>query len=142
MLALTSLKRLQTDVIDLWQIHRPDLLAHPAEVAAISAAFPASLEMWIEIPSAADPAPLLASIKAAGRGAKIRTGGVTGDAFPPAADIARFLAGCHGAGVVCKATAGLHHPLRAEYRLTDESDSPSGPMFGWVSRPCSLRCWL
>ena len=29
-----SLKRLQTDVIDLWQIHRPDLLAHPAEVAA------------------------------------------------------------------------------------------------------------
>lgn len=28
-----SLKRLQTDVIDLYQIHRPDLLAHPAEVA-------------------------------------------------------------------------------------------------------------
>jgi predicted oxidoreductase len=28
-----SLKRLQTEVIDLWQIHRPDLLAHPAEVA-------------------------------------------------------------------------------------------------------------
>ena len=105
----------------------------PAEVAAISAAFPASLEMWIEIPSTADPAPLIESIKAAGRGAKIRTGGVTLDAFPPAADIARFLAGCHGAGVVCKATAGLHHPLRAEYRLTDESDSPSGPMFGFLN---------
>jgi predicted oxidoreductase len=29
-----SLRRLRTDVIDLWQIHRPDLLAHPAEVAA------------------------------------------------------------------------------------------------------------
>lgn len=29
-----SLKRLQTDVIDLYQIHRPDLLAHPAEVAS------------------------------------------------------------------------------------------------------------
>lgn len=28
-----SLKRLKTDVIDLYQIHRPDLLAHPAEVA-------------------------------------------------------------------------------------------------------------
>jgi aryl-alcohol dehydrogenase-like predicted oxidoreductase len=28
-----SLRRLQTDVIDLYQIHRPDLLAHPAEVA-------------------------------------------------------------------------------------------------------------
>ncbi len=29
-----SLKRLNTDVIDLYQVHRPDLLAHPAEVAA------------------------------------------------------------------------------------------------------------
>lgn len=33
-----SLRRLQTDVIDLYQIHRPDLLAHPAEVAATLAA--------------------------------------------------------------------------------------------------------
>jgi predicted oxidoreductase len=29
-----SLRRLGTDVIDLWQIHRPDLLAHPSEIAA------------------------------------------------------------------------------------------------------------
>ena len=29
-----SLRRLQTDRIDLYQIHRPDLLAHPAEVAS------------------------------------------------------------------------------------------------------------
>ena len=28
-----SLTRMKTDVIDLWQIHRPDLMAHPAEVA-------------------------------------------------------------------------------------------------------------
>ncbi len=28
-----SLKRLGVDHVDLWQIHRPDLLAHPAEVA-------------------------------------------------------------------------------------------------------------
>lgn len=29
-----SLRRLQTDTIDLYQIHRPDVLAHPADVAA------------------------------------------------------------------------------------------------------------
>ncbi|MGZ0178120.1 MAG: aldo/keto reductase [Acidimicrobiales bacterium] len=29
-----SLRRLQIDVIDLYQIHRPDMLTHPAEVAA------------------------------------------------------------------------------------------------------------
>ncbi len=28
-----SLRRMRTDVIDLYQIHRPDLLAHPAEIA-------------------------------------------------------------------------------------------------------------
>ncbi|WCL53305.1 aldo/keto reductase [Gimibacter soli] len=28
-----SLRRMKTDVIDLWQVHRPDLLAHPQEVA-------------------------------------------------------------------------------------------------------------
>lgn len=30
-----SLRRLQVDCIDLWQIHRPDILAHPQEVARV-----------------------------------------------------------------------------------------------------------
>lgn len=30
-----SLARLKTDVIDLWQVHRPDILAHPQEVARV-----------------------------------------------------------------------------------------------------------
>lgn len=30
-----SLKRLKTDVVDLWQVHRPDILAHPQEVARV-----------------------------------------------------------------------------------------------------------
>lgn len=30
-----SLRRLQTDTIDLYQIHRPDILAHPQEVARV-----------------------------------------------------------------------------------------------------------
>jgi predicted oxidoreductase len=30
-----SLTRLKTDVIDLWQVHRPDILAHPQEVARV-----------------------------------------------------------------------------------------------------------
>ena len=29
----TSLKRMSVDSVDLWQIHRPDILAHPQEVA-------------------------------------------------------------------------------------------------------------
>jgi predicted oxidoreductase len=30
-----SLRRLQLDSVDLWQIHRPDILAHPQEVARV-----------------------------------------------------------------------------------------------------------
>jgi predicted oxidoreductase len=30
-----SLRRLQVDSVDLWQIHRPDVLAHPQEVARV-----------------------------------------------------------------------------------------------------------
>jgi len=30
-----SLRRLQVDMVDLWQIHRPDILAHPQEVARV-----------------------------------------------------------------------------------------------------------
>ena len=30
-----SLRRLRTDSLDLWQIHRPDILAHPHEVARV-----------------------------------------------------------------------------------------------------------
>lgn len=30
-----SLRRLRTDRIDLWQVHRPDILAHPQEIARV-----------------------------------------------------------------------------------------------------------
>ncbi|MYI15887.1 MAG: aldo/keto reductase [Acidimicrobiaceae bacterium] len=35
-----SLRRLRTDVIDLYQIHRPDMLTHPAELAGALGALP------------------------------------------------------------------------------------------------------
>jgi hypothetical protein len=105
-----------------------------AEIARISAAFPPILEVWIELaPRAPDLPALLAAVKGAGRGAKLRTGGVTPEAFPAAADVGRFLRLSHEAGVVLKATAGLHHPLRGDYRLTYDPGSPQGRMFGFLN---------
>ncbi|MEY2439809.1 MAG: hypothetical protein QOI34_1194, partial [Verrucomicrobiota bacterium] len=45
-------------------------------------------------------------------GCKLRTGGVTADAFPTSESIARALVASAKYGVPIKFTAGLHHPIR------------------------------
>jgi hypothetical protein len=89
--------------------------------------------VYVELPVENDPAPLIAAVGAAGLRAKVRTGGVSADAFPAAADVARFLARCAHHGVMLKATAGLHHPMRGEYPLTYEVESGRGTMFGYLN---------
>jgi len=102
-------------------------------VDRLLAAVPRWAQAYVEIPLDRDPAPLVAAIARRGARAKVRTGGVTPDAFPSAEAVARFLRACTEAGVAFKATAGLHHPLRAEYRLTYADDSPRGTMFGFLN---------
>jgi len=65
--------------------------------------------------------------------AKIRTGGVTPDAFPSVEVIARFIRECRDHRVPFKATAGLHHPLRCVKPLTYEPDAPTGTMHGFLN---------
>ena len=45
-------------------------------------------------------------------GFKLRTGGVTADAFPSTEQVAWTIAAVRDAGVPLKCTAGLHHPIR------------------------------
>ncbi len=89
--------------------------------------------VYAEIPVRDDPGPLLSAIAACGLRAKIRTGGVVADAFPTAAQVARFLAACARHRLALKATAGLHHPLRGEYPLTYDAEAPRGTMFGFLN---------
>ncbi|HEY1015893.1 MAG TPA: hypothetical protein VGE07_24505 [Herpetosiphonaceae bacterium] len=107
--------------------------ARPAEIAAALAGAPAGISVFVEIPIAADPEPLVSALAGAGGRAKVRTGGVTAEAFPPPAELARFLAACARHAVPFKATAGLHHPLRAEHPLTYEPASPRGVMHGFLN---------
>lgn len=65
--------------------------------------------------------------------AKIRTGGVTADAFPAIQHVARFIRECRQKNVPFKATAGLHHPIRCAKPFTYEFDSPIGTMHGFMN---------
>lgn len=65
--------------------------------------------------------------------AKIRTGGVTRDAFPPVEQVAMFIQACRKKKVPFKATAGLHHPIRCAKPFTYDANSPTGTMHGFIN---------
>jgi hypothetical protein len=94
---------------------------------------PRTLTAYFEIPLNRNLENLLDALAARGRRAKVRTGGVTEQAFPSPAELAQFISACAARQVAFKATAGLHHPLRASHRLTYEPDSASATMHGFLN---------
>jgi hypothetical protein len=108
-------------------------LASPAAIACAAGATAGGFTLFVEVPIDRDPILLIQAIADARMNAKVRMGGVTAEAFPAASDVVRFMRRCGDAGVPFKATAGLHHPLRAKYRLTYASDAPRGEMYGYLN---------
>jgi len=94
---------------------------------------PGFFTAYFEIPLTGDVTPLVKVIARGEERAKMRTGGVTPEAFPPAQAIIDFMLACQRESVPFKATAGLHHPVRAEYRLTYDPESPKGYMYGFLN---------
>jgi hypothetical protein len=105
----------------------------PGDIAHQRSDLPSSFTAYFEIPVPGDISTLVAAIASAGARAKIRTGGITPEAFPRSEAVIDFIAACQRAAVPFKATAGLHHPLRGEYRLTYEPDSPKWVMYGYLN---------
>jgi hypothetical protein len=103
------------------------------DVRRIAGALPSSLRLWFEVAPGPALGSVLEAIAAARQGAKLRTGGTSADAIPDARAVAHFLFACARAGVMCKATAGLHHPVHAPHRLTYADDSPTAMMHGFVN---------
>lgn len=83
-----------------------------------------SLPTYCEAPVAAIPG---------GAFAKVRTGGLTPEAIPPAEELADFLCQAAARRMAFKATAGLHHPVRSVRPLTYAPDSPRATMHGFVN---------
>ena len=119
-------RRLDVDVAEL---RAPSMAGLEPSIAALGT----ELTTFVELPVAEEPREWLGAVKRAGARAKVRTGGVTAGAFPTAAQLARFIVRCAECGVPFKATAGLHHPLRGEQKLTYAPDAPSATMFGFVN---------
>ena len=107
--------------------------AHYRDIEEDMNLIPETLKAYFEIPIAEDPSDLVKAIAATGARAKVRTGGVTADAFPSSIDLARFIKVCAEEDVPFKATAGLHHPLRSFNRLTYEADSGQALMHGFLN---------
>ena len=91
----------------------------------------ASRPVYYEVPDA-NPA-LLDQVKAKGCFAKIRTGGLKAEAIPTPAQVAAFILACADCKLAFKATAGLHHPIRAMRALTYEKDAPQAVMHGFLN---------
>ncbi|MGH7519378.1 MAG: hypothetical protein ACREOC_18240 [Gemmatimonadales bacterium] len=107
--------------------------AIPDAIAAALDVVGPGFDVYVELPVHRDPAELIGVLAQRGARAKIRTGGVTPDAFPTSADLLRFIRSSVNARVPFKATAGLHHPLCGRYALTYAPDSPRAPMYGFLN---------
>lgn len=105
----------------------------PAEIEKVFPRLPVGVESFFEIPLQGDIDAYLAAVRHAGASAKLRTGGISAQAFPSTTQLCQFIVACAKAQVPFKATAGLHHPLPGNYRLTYEPDSPSTVMHGFLN---------
>jgi hypothetical protein len=102
-------------------------------VRAAASVFASQVECWVEVAPTDGIAEMLEEIAAAGAYPKIRMGGVEPDAFPAPDAVINLVAETVARGLPFKATAGLHHPLRGEYRYTYAADSDRGPMYGYLN---------
>jgi len=75
----------------------------------------------------------LDAIKSSGCFAKIRTGGIKPEAIPSVGSVSQYILACAQKKLSFKATAGLHHAVRAMHLLTYENDAPQAVMHGFLN---------
>jgi hypothetical protein len=104
-----------------------------AEVERAADAFPAGFALFVETPTVNAPAGLLDAVAKCRAGAKLRTGGTSAEKIPSTLGLATALMACHETGLSFKATAGLHHALRSERRLTYDPAPPRAVVHGFLN---------
>ncbi len=104
-----------------------------AAVEEIVRLLPRGARVFVETDAQRASSDWIAAVGQAGAAAKVRTGGVVPEAIPATSDLAGFLSFCVRHHVPFKATAGLHHPIRAAHALTYDGNAPVGVMHGFVN---------
>ncbi|MGK2960915.1 MAG: hypothetical protein ACSLFK_02075 [Gemmatimonadaceae bacterium] len=102
-------------------------------VADATAFYPEFFQLFLEVKPGGDADSIIGAMAGTRAAAKVRTGGVTVDSIPPAREVLAFIKACKRHSVPFKATAGLHHLVRAEYPLTYEPGAPASEMFGYLN---------
>jgi hypothetical protein len=110
--------------------------ASAREIQDAAQAFGGNYQLYFETPPEKWQSLLQMTAVARGR-AKIRTGGEVPGAIPEESRVLEFLRIASERRIAFKATAGLHHPLRAMQRLTYKPDSPQAVMHGFLSVFCA-----
>lgn len=107
--------------------------ASSAQIEEFAEQIPSTLTAYFEVPVQENLVDLITTLAINGQRAKIRTGGITPEAFPAIKAIIRFVRICVAANVPFKATAGLHHPIRCYKPLTYAAEAPEGMMNGFLN---------
>ena len=110
--------------------------ASAREMQDAAQAFGRNYQLYFETPPEKWHSLLQATAVAKAR-AKIRTGGEVPSAIPEESRVLEFLRIASERRIAFKATAGLHHPLRAMQRLTYKPDSPQAVMHGFLNVFCA-----
>jgi hypothetical protein len=130
-LEIERVRSLHNNQIAIASLEFPPL--PPADIERVFPRLPAGVDCFFEIRFNQDLETYLSVLLQNGASAKIRTGGITANAFPSATQLYQYILAFAGARVPFKATAGLHHPLPGNHRLTYEPDSPFTTMHGFLN---------
>jgi hypothetical protein len=105
----------------------------PEEISRAISLIPTGIESFFEMPLSENLEAYLAVLQGTKASAKIRTGGLTAEAFPSVEQLCRFIFASAALRVPFKATAGLHHALPGKYPVSYEPNSLSTAMQGFLN---------
>jgi hypothetical protein len=116
------------------QIASLEIPTYPlSQLVEILPQLPEEIEVYCEIPWEQDWESYLKVLSSYPVGVKIRTGGLTPQAFPSSEQLGFLIFSLAQAGIPFKATAGLHHPLPTISPLSPEPNGLLASMHGFLN---------